>query len=54
MLRLSLLICRCEQCEYESEVYLNGQKFASSRDPCLHCHCSVRVFCYMIFLRLEF
>ncbi|XP_061577935.1 kielin/chordin-like protein isoform X2 [Cololabis saira] len=32
---------RCgHQCEYESEVYLNGQKFASSRDPCLHCRCS--------------
>ncbi|KAM6936923.1 kielin/chordin-like protein [Xenentodon cancila] len=31
---------RCEQCEYESEVYLNGQKFESSRDPCVHCRCS--------------
>ncbi|XP_014900210.1 kielin/chordin-like protein [Poecilia latipinna] len=31
---------RCEQCEYESEVYVNGQKFSSLTDPCLHCHCS--------------
>ncbi|XP_041854067.1 kielin/chordin-like protein isoform X3 [Melanotaenia boesemani] len=31
---------RCEQCEYDSEVYLNGQKFPSRRDPCLHCQCS--------------
>ncbi|CAK6951146.1 kielin/chordin-like protein [Scomber scombrus] len=31
---------RCEQCEYESKVYLDGQKFSSRRDPCLHCRCS--------------
>ncbi|KAM4553451.1 kielin/chordin-like protein [Fundulus diaphanus] len=31
---------RCEECEYESEVYVNGQKFSSVNDPCLHCHCS--------------
>lgn len=31
---------RCEQCEYESEVYVNGQKFSSVTDPCLHCRCS--------------
>ncbi|XP_034734849.1 kielin/chordin-like protein isoform X1 [Etheostoma cragini] len=31
---------RCEQCEYESKVYVDGQKFPSRRDPCLHCHCS--------------
>ncbi|XP_042352823.1 kielin/chordin-like protein [Plectropomus leopardus] len=30
---------RCEQCEYESEVYVDGQKLPS-RDPCLHCRCS--------------
>ncbi|XP_044050662.1 kielin/chordin-like protein isoform X3 [Siniperca chuatsi] len=31
---------RCEQCEYESNVYVDGQKFPSRRDPCLHCRCS--------------
>ncbi|XP_044213158.1 kielin/chordin-like protein isoform X1 [Thunnus albacares] len=31
---------RCEQCEYESKVFLDGQKFPSRRDPCLHCRCS--------------
>ncbi|MED6247802.1 hypothetical protein ATANTOWER_017344 [Ataeniobius toweri] len=31
---------RCEECEFESEVYVNGQKFPSVSDPCLHCHCS--------------
>ncbi|XP_069019593.1 kielin/chordin-like protein [Embiotoca jacksoni] len=31
---------RCEQCEYESQLYVNGQKFPSRRDPCLHCRCS--------------
>ncbi|XP_077954077.1 kielin/chordin-like protein [Gasterosteus aculeatus] len=30
---------RCEQCEYESKMYVDGQKFPSTRDPCLHCHC---------------
>ncbi|KAM7414471.1 hypothetical protein PAMA_019340 [Pampus argenteus] len=31
---------RCEQCEYESKVYLDGQKLPSRRDPCLLCRCS--------------
>ncbi|KAM3609081.1 uncharacterized protein V6R79_009469 [Siganus canaliculatus] len=31
---------RCEQCEYESTVYVDGQKFPSKRDPCLRCRCS--------------
>ncbi|KAK5867486.1 hypothetical protein PBY51_011973 [Eleginops maclovinus] len=31
---------RCEQCEYESLVYVDGQKFPSRRDPCLQCRCS--------------
>ncbi|XP_047453521.1 kielin/chordin-like protein [Mugil cephalus] len=31
---------RCEQCEYEGEMYENGQKFTSRRDPCLQCRCS--------------
>ncbi|XP_071356594.1 kielin/chordin-like protein isoform X2 [Trachinotus anak] len=31
---------RCEQCEYESKVYVDGQKFPSRTDPCLHCRCS--------------
>ncbi|XP_070763397.1 kielin/chordin-like protein [Enoplosus armatus] len=31
---------RCEQCEYESKMYVDGQKFPSRRDPCLHCRCS--------------
>ncbi|XP_030586933.1 kielin/chordin-like protein [Archocentrus centrarchus] len=31
---------RCEQCQYESEVYMNGDIFTSRRDPCLQCHCS--------------
>ncbi|KAG9345614.1 hypothetical protein JZ751_008758, partial [Albula glossodonta] len=30
---------RCEQCEYESQVYVDGQTFASHLDPCLRCHC---------------
>ncbi|KAM8892202.1 kielin/chordin-like protein isoform 2-T2 [Spinachia spinachia] len=30
---------RCEQCEYDSKMYVDGQKFLSMRDPCLHCHC---------------
>uniref|UniRef100_A0A3B5N165 Kielin cysteine rich BMP regulator n=1 Tax=Xiphophorus couchianus TaxID=32473 RepID=A0A3B5N165_9TELE len=38
---------RCEQCEYESEVYVNGQKFSSLTDPCLLCRCSTgNVICY--------
>ncbi|TMS05280.1 Kielin/chordin-like protein [Larimichthys crocea] len=31
---------RCEQCEYESKVYVDGQKFPSKRDPCLYCRCN--------------
>nr|XP_057932502.1 kielin/chordin-like protein isoform X1 [Doryrhamphus excisus] len=31
---------RCDQCEYESTVYLDGQKFPSTGDPCLQCRCS--------------
>ncbi|XP_034443111.1 kielin/chordin-like protein isoform X2 [Hippoglossus hippoglossus] len=31
---------RCEQCEYESKVYVDGQTFPSRRDPCLRCYCS--------------
>eukprot|EP00066_Takifugu_rubripes_P016015 XP_011605281.1 PREDICTED: kielin/chordin-like protein [Takifugu rubripes] len=31
---------RCEQCEYESKLYVDGQKFSSRTEPCLHCRCS--------------
>ncbi|XP_017261029.1 kielin/chordin-like protein isoform X2 [Kryptolebias marmoratus] len=31
---------RCEQCEYELDVYLNGERFPSRTDPCLQCCCS--------------
>ncbi|XP_036068311.1 kielin/chordin-like protein isoform X3 [Oryzias melastigma] len=31
---------RCEQCEYESEVFADGQTFSSRTDRCLHCQCS--------------
>ncbi|XP_075885031.1 kielin/chordin-like protein [Nelusetta ayraudi] len=31
---------RCEQCEYESNMYEDGQKFSSSGDPCVQCRCS--------------
>ncbi|XP_026167747.1 kielin/chordin-like protein isoform X2 [Mastacembelus armatus] len=31
---------RCEQCEYDSRVYVDGQTFPSRNDPCLHCLCS--------------
>ncbi|XP_077451474.1 kielin/chordin-like protein isoform X1 [Stigmatopora argus] len=31
---------RCDQCEYESRVYLDGQKFPSTGDPCVQCRCS--------------
>ncbi|KPP79601.1 hypothetical protein Z043_100810, partial [Scleropages formosus] len=30
----------CEQCEYDSQVYADGQTFASALDPCVKCHCS--------------
>lgn len=33
--------CRCERCEYESNMYEDGQKFSSSGDPCVQCRCSV-------------
>ncbi|XP_026028050.1 kielin/chordin-like protein [Astatotilapia calliptera] len=37
---------RCEQCEYESKVYGNGESFTSKSDPCLQCYCSAgEVFC---------
>lgn len=32
---------RCEQCEYEAQLYVDGQKFSSRAEPCLHCRCSV-------------
>ncbi|XP_029952600.1 kielin/chordin-like protein [Salarias fasciatus] len=31
---------RCDRCEYQSQVYLNGQKFSSRTDPCVHCQCA--------------
>ncbi|CAI5664367.1 unnamed protein product [Oreochromis niloticus] len=31
---------RCEQCEYESEVYVNGERFTPRTDSCLQCYCS--------------
>ncbi|XP_072290734.1 kielin/chordin-like protein [Eucyclogobius newberryi] len=30
----------CDQCEYEAQLYTEGQKFSSTRDACLQCHCS--------------
>ncbi|XP_062861314.1 kielin/chordin-like protein [Trichomycterus rosablanca] len=30
---------RCEQCDYESELYLDGQRFSSKSNPCLSCQC---------------
>ncbi|XP_011474483.1 kielin/chordin-like protein isoform X3 [Oryzias latipes] len=37
---------RCEQCEFESEVFVDGQRFSSRTDPCLHCQCSAgKVLC---------
>lgn len=36
---------RCEQCEYESKLYVDGQKFSSRTEPCLHCRCSVSSRC---------
>lgn len=35
------LLCRCEQCEYDSATYQDGQKFSSDGDPCVQCRCSV-------------
>lgn len=32
---------RCEQCEYESKLYADGQEFSSRTEPCLRCRCSV-------------
>ncbi|XP_030586932.1 kielin/chordin-like protein [Archocentrus centrarchus] len=31
---------RCEQCQFESKIYENGETFTSRRHPCLQCHCS--------------
>ncbi|KAM6960594.1 kielin/chordin-like protein [Aplochiton taeniatus] len=31
---------RCEQCEYNSQVFLDGQNLPSRGDPCLRCRCS--------------
>ncbi|XP_068507212.1 kielin/chordin-like protein isoform X1 [Syngnathus scovelli] len=31
---------RCDECKYESQVYLDGQKFPSTGDPCIECRCS--------------
>ncbi|XP_061107394.1 kielin/chordin-like protein [Conger conger] len=31
---------RCEQCDYESQVYVDGQVFVSRLDPCSRCQCS--------------
>ncbi|XP_046720965.1 kielin/chordin-like protein [Silurus meridionalis] len=30
---------KCEQCNYESEVYSDGQNFTSKQNPCLTCQC---------------
>ncbi|KAK7892159.1 hypothetical protein WMY93_024122 [Mugilogobius chulae] len=30
----------CDQCEYEAQVYTEGQTFSSTRNPCIQCHCS--------------
>lgn len=53
---------RCEQCEYESKLYVDGEKFSSRTEPCLHCRCSVSSQCpcdwmplsYINLFRLEF
>lgn len=42
--------CRCEQCEYESKVYVDGQKFPSRDGPCLQCYCSVSVLVMQCFI----
>ncbi|XP_028305155.1 kielin/chordin-like protein isoform X2 [Gouania willdenowi] len=31
---------RCDHCEYESQAYVNGQKFSSNTDPCVQCRCT--------------
>ncbi|XP_030586934.1 kielin/chordin-like protein [Archocentrus centrarchus] len=31
---------QCEQCKFQSKVYVNGETFTSKRHPCLQCHCS--------------
>lgn len=36
-----LCLRRCEQCEYESNTYADGQKFSPGGDPCIQCRCSV-------------
>ncbi|KAB5575222.1 hypothetical protein PHYPO_G00218350 [Pangasianodon hypophthalmus] len=30
---------RCEECNYESEVYSHGQSFTSKQNPCVTCQC---------------
>ncbi|XP_048865507.1 kielin/chordin-like protein isoform X2 [Brienomyrus brachyistius] len=30
---------RCDGCEYDSQLYADGQIFVSSLDPCVSCHC---------------
>lgn len=42
---LCMFAHRCEQCEYESKLYVDGQKFSSRTEPCLHCRCSVSSRC---------
>ncbi|XP_034032503.1 kielin/chordin-like protein isoform X2 [Thalassophryne amazonica] len=37
---------RCDQCEYESSIYLDGQTVPSKTDPCRRCSCSAgEVYC---------
>ncbi|CAN9499249.1 unnamed protein product [Ophioblennius macclurei] len=31
---------KCDRCDYQSQVYLNGQRFSSRTDPCVTCLCS--------------
>uniref|UniRef100_W5NEV9 Kielin cysteine rich BMP regulator n=1 Tax=Lepisosteus oculatus TaxID=7918 RepID=W5NEV9_LEPOC len=30
---------RCEECEYESQTFVDGQEFISTLNPCLRCRC---------------
>ncbi|XP_041113770.1 kielin/chordin-like protein isoform X2 [Polyodon spathula] len=37
---------RCEECEYDSKTFVDGQSFISTVNPCLNCRCSAgRVSC---------
>ncbi|KAK6488158.1 kielin/chordin-like protein isoform X1 [Huso huso] len=37
---------RCEECEYDSKTFVDGQSFISAVNPCLSCRCSAgRVSC---------